>query len=91
MTLIRAETKRYDIVGFSKVTSKSLTSGQVLRSQMNWVRANLQMNVNVEPGHDLVLFWCENCGPRRPRDSTSRSLHKTSVREKSRGVYLPIG
>ena len=35
MTLIRAETERYDIVGFSKVTSKSLTSGQVLRSQMN--------------------------------------------------------
>ena len=35
MTLIRAESERYDVVGFGKVTSKSLTSGQVLRSQMN--------------------------------------------------------
>ena len=27
ITLIRAETERYDIVGFSKVTAKSLASG----------------------------------------------------------------
>ena len=27
MTLIRAETERFDIVGFSKVTSKPLASG----------------------------------------------------------------
>ena len=28
---------------------------------------------------------------RRPCDFTSGNLNKTSVREKSRGVYLPIG
>ena len=41
-----------------------------------------------------VVFRCENkaiCFPRRARDSTSGKLHKTSAREKSRGVYSPIG
>ena len=28
---------------------------------------------------------------RRPCDSTSGNINKTSVREKSRGVYLAIG
>ena len=37
ITLIRAETERYDIVRFSKVTTKSLIwpREQALRSQMN--------------------------------------------------------
>jgi len=36
---------------------------------------------------------CENKAKviRRPCDSTSGNLNKTSVREKSRGVYLAIG
>ena len=35
ITLIRAETERYDIVRFSKGTTKSLPREQALRSQMN--------------------------------------------------------
>ena len=51
---------------------------------MNCVRAKLP--VNSDPGQD----WCENNAKviRRPCDSTSGNLKKTSVREKSRGVYL---
>ena len=54
ITLIRAETERYDIVRFSKVTTKSLIwpREQALRSQMNYVRAKLQ--VNFDPGFLLV-------------------------------------
>ena len=51
---------------------------QAIRSQT--VRANLQ--VNLEPSQhktDVV-----------PHDSSSGNLHKTSVREKSRGVYLSL-
>ena len=42
--------------------------------------------MNSDPGKD----WCENNAKviRRPCDSTSGNLKKTSVREKSRGVYL---
>ena len=60
MILIRTEREKYDIVDFSKVSTKSLASGSslVLSSQMNKVRANLE--VNVDSGHDLVFFWCEN-------------------------------
>ena len=38
------------------------------------------------------LIWCENKTKviRRPCDFTSGNLSKTSVREKSRGVYLAI-
>ena len=49
ITLIRAETERYDVVRFSKVATNSLASGiGRLRSQMNEVRAKLQ--VNFDPG-----------------------------------------
>ena len=63
--LIQAETERYDIVRFSKATTKSL------------VRVKLQVTRS--------LLVC------RPFDFTSGDLNKTSVGEKSRGVYLPIG
>ena len=55
------------------------------------MRAKLQ--VNFDPGQDVVFFWCENKAKviRRPCDSTSGNLNETSVREKSRGVYLAIG
>ena len=58
---------------------------------MNEVRAKLQ--VNFDPGRDVVFFWCENRAKviRRPCDSTSGNLNKTSVREKFRGVYLAVG
>ena len=36
---------------------------QALRSQMNEVRAKLQ--VNLDPGQDLVFFWCEKTGSGR--------------------------
>ena len=47
--------------------------------------------MNFDPGLDF--FWCEIKAKviRRPCDSTSGNLNKTSVREKSRGVYLAIG
>ena len=45
-----------------------------------WHSTKLQ--VNFDPGQG---------GPRRPCDSTSGNLNKKSVREKSRGGYLPIG
>ena len=53
---------------------------------MNKVRAKLQ--VNFDPGQDVVFFWCENKAKviRRPCDSTTGNLNKTSVREKSKGV-----
>ena len=57
---------------------------------MNKVRAKLQVNFDL--GQDVVFFWCENKAKviRRPSDSTSGNLNKTSVREKSKGVYLAI-
>ena len=56
---------------------------------MNEVRAKLP--VNFDPGQDF--FWCENKTKviRLPSDSTSGNLNKTSVTEKSRGVYLAMG
>ena len=49
-----------------------------------------KLPVNIDPGQDLVFFWCESKAKviRRPCDSTSGNLNKTSVREKSRGVYI---
>ena len=46
-----------------------------------------KLPVNSDPGQDLVSFWCENKAKviRRPCDSKSGNLNKTSVREKSRG------
>ena len=46
-----------------------------------------KLPVNFDPGQD---FWCENKAEviRRPCDSTSGNLNKTSVREKSKGVYF---
>ena len=57
---------------------------------MNKVRAKLP--VSFDPGQDF-FFWCENKAKviRRPCDSTSGKLNKTSVREKSKGVYPAIG
>ena len=45
------------------------------------MRAKLQ--VNFDPGQEF-FFWCENKAKviRRPCDSTSGNLNKTSVREK---------
>ena len=44
--------------------------------------------MNFDPGQDVVFFCCENKAKaiRRPCDSTSGNLNKTSVREKFRGV-----
>ena len=49
------------------------------------------LQVNFDPGQDF--FWCENKAKviPRPCDSTSGNSNQTSVREKSRGVYLAIG
>ena len=41
--MIRAEIQRYDIVCFSKVTTKSLASGQASRSRIYQARAKLQV------------------------------------------------
>ena len=58
MSLIRAEKERCDIGSFSKVTTNTALSlwprEQALWSQINSVRANLQ--VNVDPGQALVFF-----------------------------------
>ena len=76
VTLIGAETERYDIVGFSKVTTKSLASGTGSYE-------------SIELGESKIAgeLWpgprCENKANviRRPCDSTSGNLNKTSVRE----------
>ena len=87
ITLIRAETERYDLVRFSKVTTKSLASWTVkwIRREQNcrWTltRAKTHFFSGVKSGSMLVC---------RPCDCTSGNLNKTSVREKSRGVYLPM-
>ena len=52
--------------------------------------------MNFDPGQDLddlVFFWCENKAKVVPADRATLhpELNKTSVREKSRGVYLLIG
>ena len=52
-----------------------------------------KLPVNFDPGEELGFFWCENKAKvvRRPFAFTSGNLNKTSVTEKSRGVYLAIG
>ena len=44
-----------------------------------------------DPGQDFSGVKIKAKVAGRPSDSTSGNLNKTSVREKSRGVYLPIG
>ena len=58
---------------------------------MDQVRAKLQ--ANFDPGKDLGFFWCENKAKVVPADGviTSGNLDKTSVKETSRGLYLPVG
>ena len=54
ITLIRAETERYDIVRFSKVTTKSLASGTgSYESNELDLRANVP--VNFDPGQDFLV------------------------------------
>ena len=94
ITLIRVETERYDIVRLSKVTTKSLASGEGSLESNKLGEAKLQVNfADFDSGQDFIFFWCENKAKviRRPCDSTSGNLNKTSVRERSRGVYLAIG
>ena len=50
--------------------------------------------MNFDPEQDLVFFSGVKSGCTlacRPCAYKSGNLNKTSVREKSRGVYLPIG
>ena len=56
---------------------------QALRSKMNWARATLKVNFDPGKTRSMLVY--------RPCDFTSGNLNKTSVREKFRGVYLPIG
>ena len=79
ITLIRAETERYDIVRFLRWPLSLWPREQALGSQMNQARATFQVNF------DLGQDFC------RPCDCTSGNLNKTSVRQKFGGVYLPIG
>ena len=72
ITLIRTETKRYDIVRFSKVATKDFGLGNRLLG-VKYFGQDQKLEVNFDPG--------QNC----------TSGNKTSVREESRGVYLPIG
>ena len=58
---------------------------------MNKARAKLQ--VNFDPGQDFFFSGVKTgsmlvC---LPCDRTSGKLNKTIVRERSRGVYLPVG
>ena len=64
ITLIQAETERYDIVHFSKVTTKSLAREQASRSQIYQVREKLL--VNFDPCQDFLvrkqgLCWYADC------------------------------
>ena len=77
--LIRAETERYDIVRFSKVTTKSLASGT----------GSEESNELGGPSSFSGVKTAKVV--RLPCDSTSGNLNNKSVRKKSRGVYLPIG
>ena len=47
--------------------------------------------MTVDPGQDFSGAKIKAKVVGRPCDSTSGNLNKTSVREKSRGVHLPIG
>ena len=64
---------------------------QALQSQIRWKQTCRSILSQAKRS----FFQCESnlgqCGSCWVCDSTSGSLHKTSVREKSRGVYLPIG
>ena len=53
----------------------------------------VKLQVNFDPGQDSVFSGVKTgsmlvC---RPCDFTSGDLNKTSLREKYRGIYLPIG
>ena len=52
--MIRAETGRCDIVGLSKVTTKSLASGT--GSQESNESGESKLAGEVDPGHDLVFL-----------------------------------
>ena len=53
---------------------------------MNKARETLQVNFDPDPGvKTRSRLVC------RPCDRPSGNLNKTSVREKFRGVYLPMG
>ena len=76
------------------MTTKSLASGEGSLESNKLGEAKLQVNfADFDSGQDFIFFWCENKAKviRRPCDSTSGNLNKTSVRERSRGVYLAIG
>ena len=72
ITLIRTETKRYDIVRFSKVATKDFGLGNRLLG-VKYFGRDQKLQVNFDSGQNCTFG------------------NKTSVREKSRGVYLPIG
>ena len=71
---IRAETERFDIVRFSKVTTKPLASGLGNR-HLGVKRIRWEQNCR------WTLTWCENKTKvvRPPCESTSGNLNKTTV------------
>ena len=58
MTLIRAETERYDIVGFSKVTTRSLAwgSGSLIGVKWNWWEQTCRWTLS-RAGVKTRLMW----------------------------------
>ena len=58
MTLFRAETERYDIVGFSMVTAKSLASGTGFYDSI--VLGESKLAGERLPGPDVVFFRGES-------------------------------
>ena len=92
ITQIRAETERYDIARFSKVTTKSLASGT--GSYLSNESGESKITGELSPRPRLVFFSGLKSGSSlvcRPCDSTPGNTNKTSVRKTSRRVYLPIG
>ena len=87
ITLIRAETERYDIVRFSKVTTKSLVSGTGSWESNELGEGNIAGELWPGPRLGVKTRSRLVC---RPCDCISGNLNKTSVRE-TFGVYLPIG
>ena len=62
ITLIRAETERYDIVRRSKVTTKTLASGTGSLESNKLGEAKLQVNfADFDSGQD-IFFLCEKQG-----------------------------
>ena len=57
ITLIRDETERYDIVRFSKVTTKSLASGAGSLESNKLGEAKLQVNfADFDSGQDFIFL-----------------------------------